>query len=129
MVLWLLSLKREKEKEVQKQQPSKKWESSCRMKNGIFKRQKRREVYCLWPSLNHSLPFPILLSTPFWVFFLKRAGGKTERQGQKEPQRSQSIHHPHSTDGEPEAQRGTVACSRGHSRGRNMSLWAVFPPT
>lgn len=46
MVLWLLSLKREKEKEVQKQQPSKKWESSCRMKNGIFKRQKKREVHC-----------------------------------------------------------------------------------
>lgn len=61
MVLWLLSLKREKEKEVQKQQPRKEWESSCRMKDGIFKRQKRREVYCPWPSE----PFSSLSSSSF----------------------------------------------------------------
>lgn len=78
--------------------------------------------------LNYSLPFPILPSAPFWVLFRKEAGGKTELQGQKEPQRSQSIHHPHYIDGVAEAQRGTVACSRGHSRGRTRSFWAVFSP-
>lgn len=36
--------------------------------------------------------------------------------------------HKASISGETEAQRRTVACSRGHSRGRTRSSWAVFSP-
>ena len=60
--------------------------------------------------------------------FLKEAGGKTEHQCQKKPKRSQSFHHLHYTDREAAAQKRTEACPRRHSRSRNKSVWAVFPP-
>lgn len=91
---------------------SKKSNNPGRNGNPPAEGRKQAEIEGGWlPSglLNCSLPIPILSSSPFWVLLGKEAGGKTELWGQKEPQRSQSIRHPHYTDGEAEAQRGTVA--------------------